>query len=140
MSENFNAWVERLARDPQNSKPLSAGEVVKSSAGEPFGAVQFVRIDQTDFVAEVGKKGNQYVYHLYPHSDVPQHLFQAAMSLSFEELFKEHGEVEMGWVPEMLSWSVRVLGWTNHVWGDELAIRVVERIQEKLNAASTPPK
>lgn len=135
-ADNFQSWVERLARDENSSKPLTTGEVVKSSAGEPFGAVSFARIEKAHFIAEVGKKGKHYIYHFYPNEKWLGAVaaFMYPVKDAFEELFKDHGEVEIDWVEEMMSWAFKVSGWTDHIWGDELAVRVIEVADEKLTA------
>lgn len=139
MTDTYQNWVSRVVGG-QNSKPLNSGEVVKSSSGEPFGAIEFVRVPKTKFLAEVGKKGDKYIYHLYPPEgygpDSPHPMirgpktFYDLMSEAFLEIFKRADQIEADWVKEMGAWALRVSGWTNHVWGDELALRAVDRLDE----------
>lgn len=147
MTDTYQNWIERVSGG-RTSKPLSPGEIVKSSSGEPFGVVEFVRIPKKYFVAEVGKKGNKYIYHFFPAPsfqtnvsssmvsevmvDGTSTMFSKALSKAFLEIFKREDQIEAEWVEEMKSWAVRVSGWTDHVWGDELALRVVEKVQEFL--------
>lgn len=140
MSEdNFQSWIERVVVN-REAKPLDAGEVVKSSAGQGFGAIEFVKVHQKNFLAEVGRRGDYYIYHFFPlpiDHGTKMSLLEG-IEKAFPKIFKDAGEVEFEWVPEMNSAAVRVSGWTNHVWGDELALRVVEVVQEEIDAASKP--
>lgn len=146
MMDTYQNWIERVVGG-RDAKPLSSGEIVKSSSGESFGAIEFVRVPKQDFVAEVGKKGDKYIYHFYPtpkyqpdirYGVVVQELTEGGITFSdvltqaFLEIFKREDQIEAEWVAEMKAWAVRVSGWTNHVWGDELAARVIEKVQEFL--------
>lgn len=134
MTDTYQNWIERVSGG-RTSKPLSSGEIVKSSSGEPFGVVEFVRVTKKDFVAEVGKRGDKYIYHFYPIND--GHVFYHSLAKAFLEIFKREDQIEADWVEEMKSWAVRVSGWTNHVWGDELALRAIEKVQEFLSGEKT---
>jgi hypothetical protein len=129
MTDNYQNWMERVVGG-RNAKPLTSGEVVKSSKGEPFGAVEFVKIPKQGFMAEVGKKGDTYIYHFFPAISDKQ--FYDLMSEALLEVFKREDQIEVDWADEMKAWAVRVRGWTDHVWGDELAIRAVDRLDELL--------
>ncbi len=142
MSDNYQSWVERVAGG-REAKPLSTGEVVKSSAGEPFGAVEFVKVEKKGYSAEVGKKGDFYIYHFYPDAThlanphvTPQFSpkFFTALEDAFLQVFKNPEQIEAAWVEEMKSFAVRVRGWAHTVWGDDLAIRVIDVLEEKLGA------
>ncbi len=147
MTDTYQDWIDRVSGG-RNAKPLSSGEVVTSSYGKPFGAIEFVRIAKKYFVAEVGKKGDKYIYHFFPAPPLQPRsgysmlsedfvagtltIFSTAMTNALLEIFKREDQIEVDWVEEMKAWAVRVSGWTDHVWGDELALRVVEKIQEFL--------
>lgn len=133
MSDNYQHWVERVVGG-RDSKPLNPNEIVKSSAGEPFGIVEFARIGKKNFVAEVGKKGKYYIYHFFPSESYLSFsvTFRDKMSDVLLELFKREDQIEIDWVPEMKSWAIRVSGWTDHIWGDDLALRVIERLDQAL--------
>lgn len=148
MTDTYQNWIERVVGG-RNAKPLSSGEIVKSSSGEPFGAIEFVRVDKIGFIAEVGKKGDTYIYHFFPaipyqpnprvdgaEMAVNGIIFSEALSGAFIEVFKREDQIEMDWVEEMKAWAVRVRGWTDHVWGDDLAIRAVHRVDELLRGES----
>ena len=132
MTDTYHHWMERVAGG-RNAKPLSTGEVVKSSSAEPFVAVEFVRIPKAHFIANVGKKGNAYIYHFYPSARLLSGTtFEDTLADVFLELFKREDQIESEWVDEMKAWAVRVRGWTDHVWGDELALRAVDMLEEVL--------
>lgn len=135
MSDNFQNWVDRVAVD-RGSKPLTEGEVVKTPPPQPFGAVEFVKVEKKGFVAEVGKKGDFYVYHFYP-SDLKNHGFFDKMEEALLQIFKNPEQIEVDWVEEFKSYAVRVRGWTSNIWGDELAVRAIDVLEEKLNVSSS---
>lgn len=136
MTDTYQNWIDRVVGGG-DAKPLSSGEVVKSSSGEPFGTIEFVKVKKNNFLAEVGKKGDKYIYHFFPS---PMYLppdndgskFYQALTDTFLEVFKREDQVEAGWTAEMKSWAVRVSGWANHVWGDELALRAIDKLDELL--------
>lgn len=132
MSENFHSWVDRVAVD-RESKPLTPGEIVKAPPPQPFGTVQFVQIEKKGFKAEVGKKGDHYIYHFYPASETEVWKFKGPLEDAFIQVFKNPEQVEAAWVEEFQSFAVRVSGWVHTVWGDELAVRVIDVLEEKLN-------
>lgn len=146
MTDTYQHWVERVVGG-RNAKPLNSGEIVKSSSGEPFQAIEFVPVHKMGFfLAEVGKRGDKYIYHFYPipkyhptfrdgmrsETVVDGPLFYDSLSKAFLEIFKREDQIEADWVEEMKAWVVRVSGWANHVWGDELALRAIEKVHELL--------
>lgn len=134
MTDTYQNWMERVVGG-RSAKPLSSGEIVKSSSGEPFGAVEFVQIPKTYFMSEVGKKGNTYIYHFYPAPSIDSlsgRTFFDCLSDALLEVFKRKDQIEADWVEEMQAWAVRIHGWTDHVWGDELALRAIDRLDELL--------
>lgn len=136
MSDNYQNWVERVVGG-RDAKPLSPNEVVKSSSGEPFGVIEFVHVSKADFSVELGKKGNFYIYHFYPSDRFMSGTkFEDALSDVLLELFKREDQVEIDWTNEMKSWAVRVSGWTDHIWGDDLAVRVIHRLDQVLTEGS----
>ena len=149
MSDTYQHWVERIVGG-RDAKPLHNGEIVKSSSGTPFGVIEFARIVKSNFVANLGKKGDKYIYHFYPldkyhpsfnGSIVSQTIvngttFYGALSKVFLELFKREDQIEADWVPEMKAWAVRVSGWADNVWGDDLAVRAIHRLDEVLTGGS----
>lgn len=151
MSDTYQNWMERVVGG-RDGKPLNPNEIVKSSAGEPFGAVEFVQIQKKWFTAEVGKKGKFYIYHLYPRQQLCPDVsrwavshpliagcsttFYDAMSRSFLEVFKNEDQIEAEWVEEMKAWAIRVSGWTDNVWGDDLALLAIDKTEKMLESKS----
>ncbi len=133
MTENFQNWVDRVAVE-RESKPLTEGEIVKTPPPQPFGVVQFATIEKKDFVAQVGKKGDVYIYHFYPRSEEIIWKFKGPLEDAFIQIFKNPQQVEVDWVEEFQSFAVKVSGWVHTVWGDELAVRVLDVLDEKLGA------
>jgi len=116
----------------RQAKPLSTGETVATSADhpEPFNAVEFVRLDRPNYVAEVGKKGDDYIYHFYPKK--VDEGFEDKMGDAFLAVFNSNDQVEAGFTDELNSWAVRVRGFAHHLWGDDLAIRVLDKLDSLL--------
>lgn len=132
MSDTYQHWVERVVGG-RDAKPLHDGEIVKSSSGTPFGVIEFARIDKPGFVAELGKRGDKYIYHLYPADKfLSGTRFETAVSKVFLEVFKREDQIKADWVPEMRAWAVLVSGWVDSVWGDDLAVRAIHRLDETL--------
>jgi hypothetical protein len=137
MTDTYQHWVERVVGG-RDAKPLANGEVVKSSAGEPFGVIEFVRVKKDGFVAELGKKSNHYIYHFYPSDQYMMGTrFEDIMTDVLLELFKREDQIEVDWVPEMKAWAVRISGWTDSIWGDDMAVRAIHRLDEALRGATT---
>lgn len=130
MSENYQNWIDRIAGG-RDAKPLNAGEVVQAPAAEPFGVINFAKAEKKGFNVEVGKKGDVYVYHFYP---TKKEGFFEKMEESLLQVFKNPEQIEAAWVDEMKSFAVRVRGWVHTIWGDDLAIRVIDVLEEKLGA------
>ncbi len=134
MTENYQKWVDGVVQG-RMAKPLNSGEIVKSSSGKQVGAIEFVMLPKTYFMSEVGKKGNAYIYHFYPSPGIEDHLgkkFYDCLSEAFLDVFKREDQIEADWVEEMQAWAVRVTGWTDNVWGDELAVRAIDKLDEIL--------
>jgi hypothetical protein len=130
VNENYQNWVERIVGG-RDAKPLNPGEVIKTPSAEPFGAIEFVKVQKKNFAVEIGKKGDQYIYHFYP-AEKQVWRFKDPMSEALLEVFKNPEQIECDWVEEFQSFAVRVRGWANTVWGDELAIRAIDLLEQKL--------
>ena len=123
MSNDFQKWLGEAAKG-KGMSPLSAGDVVSSSPGEPFGTIEFLKFHRKHYVAEVGKKGDVYIYHFFfPATGVPKD-FEDKMGDAFLDVFKSPEKVEACFSDELKSWAVRVSGFAHNVWGDDMAIRV----------------
>lgn len=137
MTDSYQTWVNGVVNG-RMAKPLSSGEIVKSSSGKQVGAIEFVVLPKTYFMSEVGKKGNAYVYHFYPAPGIALiegslgKKFYDCLSEAFLDVFKREDQIEADWVEEMQAWAVRVTGWSDNVWGDELAVRAIDRLDEIL--------
>jgi hypothetical protein len=133
-NDTYQSWVQRVVGG-REGKPLNEGDVVKSSAGEPFGALQFVKFEKKGFLAEVAKKGEQYIYHFYPEEKYHGAIiyrFHEPMAEAFLQVFQRPEQVESVWEEEMMAFAVRVSGFVNTVWGDDQAVRVIDVVEEKL--------
>ncbi len=132
MSESFETWVERVTKTPNVVVPLKSGAKVVSSSGKSFGVVEFAKVSKKLFMVEIGKKSDVYYYHFYPSTEVSQNDFYEKMADALLVAFKNKDQIEADWVPEMNSWAVRVTGWGNNIWGDDLAIRAINLLDTLL--------
>jgi hypothetical protein len=132
--DTYDNWVERVIVG-RGGKPLSAGDVVQAPAGTPFGTIEFVKIDRPHYKAEIGKKGGDYIYHLYPKETKMSQaisVFEDRMGDAFLEVFQNSSQLEAGWTPEMKAWAVRARGFATLLMGDELAIKVLDVLDKLL--------
>lgn len=143
MSSSYQQWISEVTKGKLGGT-LQSGELVKSSSGKPFAALEFVQVTKKEFIAEVAKKEPFYIYHFFPSSKYASTFnnkvrqdpvvngctFLDVLSDAFIEIFKREDQVVVDWVYEMKAWAIKVSGWTNHIWGDELALRVIERVAE----------
>jgi hypothetical protein len=135
--ETYQTWVERVLGG-RDAKPLNAGEVVKAAAGQAFGTIEFIKVQKTNFLAEVGRKGDYFIFHFYPSQKVLDKgalvgMFFAPMTEAFVDVYKTPDQIEDGgWAEELNSWAIRVRGWGDNIWADELALRVIDVFDQKL--------
>jgi hypothetical protein len=133
-TDTYQSWVERIAGG-REGKPLGAGEEVTTAAGEPFGAIEFVKIQKKGFLAEVGKKGDNFIFHFFPEEPLTHALvyqFVDPINDAFIEIFKETERIEGVWEDDMTAYAVRALGFVSTMWGDEQALRVIDVAEQKI--------
>lgn len=135
MKETYEDWVLRVMAGRKN-RPLSAGESVATSADKPtpFSSIEFVKIDRKSYVAEIGKKGSDYIYHFYP-KDIPKDEFEDDMGAAFLEVFKNKDRIEAAYTEELNSWAVKANGFADSLWGDELAMKVLSNLDNLLEGS-----
>ncbi len=131
MTDTYQAWVERVVAGREN-KPLEPNEIVKSSSGQPYNAINFVTVQKNGFKVEIGKKGADYIFHFFPKDEATVWQFKGPLEDAFLEVFKNPEQIEADWVEEFQSFAVRVRGFVHNVWGDELALRAVDVLEKKL--------
>ena len=129
MSDTYKDWVNRIF---ENKPPvnLTTGEEVQVDSAKPFGPISFERIDRPKYVAELGKKGNDFIYHFYLLSNIEN--FEDKLGDAFISTFKDVDRVEAAYSPELNSWAVRAKGFVDHLWGDELSVLVFNSLDNLL--------
>jgi len=132
VADSYQAWMERMMGG-RDSKPAEIGDVVQTSSGEPFDAVEFARSERPKYVGEVGKKLGDYVFHLFPlpSEGFPKD-FEAKMTEAFLDVFQFEDRVQASYTPELNSWAVRAIGFANNPMSDDLALRVFPALDQKL--------
>lgn len=130
--DTYNDWVDRMMAG-REAKPVEDGEVIRASAGAPFGTIEFLRMDRPKYVGEVGKKGGDYVFHFFPKEgeSLPPN-FEEKMGDAFLEMFKFQDRVQSIYTEELSSWAVRAVGYANNPLADDLAIKVFDVLDKLL--------
>lgn len=131
MKDSYNSWVDRVAGG-REGKPLVAGETVATSADnpKPFAGVVFVSLERPLYRAEVGRKGDDYIYHFYPKKQDDK--FEDKMGDAMLSSFKYVDRLESVYTEEMNSFAVRARGFASNPFGDELAAKVFDKLDSLL--------
>ena len=130
MSKGYNDWVQRVMAEKE-TVTLENGEVVKTSAAEPFKVTEYFIAEPRDkYYVEVAKRGNDFIFHFYPADGIAN--FFDELSEALVEAFKRSEQIEAAYSEELGSWAVKASGFVNTVWGDELAMRALSLLDERL--------
>ena len=128
--DTYDAWVERMAAQ-REGKPLNAGEMVEPGKPQAYSAVEFLRLDRPHYIGEVGRRGEDYIFHFFPKSEMPH--FEEKMGDIFLAVFKNPHQIQAAWTEEVKSWAVKVSGFVNTVWGDDQALSVFDKLDAALD-------
>ena len=138
MTEGYRTWLERTLSGRDN-RPLEPGDVVQAPPGEPIAAVDFAKTTRELYVGEVGWKGSDLIYHLYPVGDAKQFPasasgkpFEEVMGDAFLEVFRFTEKLEQAFSEELCSWAVRVLGMSTNVMAGDLASKLFDVLDRLL--------
>ena len=134
--DTYDAWVERMAAG-REGKPLSANEMVTAGKPQPYASIEFLRLDRPGYVGEVGKRGNDYIFHFFPKPpfsliNQSAKVFETKMEDVFLAVFKNPNQVQSAWTEELKSWAVKVSGFVNTVWGDDQALSIFDKLDAAL--------
>jgi hypothetical protein len=132
IADSYQAWMERMMGG-RDSRPSEAGDIVQTSPGEPFDAIEFAKVERPKYLGEVGKKLGDYVFHFFPlpEKEFPKD-FESKMSEAFLDVFKFEDRVQSTFTQELNSWAVRAVGFALNPMADELALRVFPALDQKL--------
>ena len=50
----------------REGRPLATGDTVSTPGAQDFGTIEFAKLTRSRYRAEVGKRGDCYIYHFYP--------------------------------------------------------------------------
>lgn len=132
-ADTYDRWLERTVSG-QETRPTREGEVISTSSATQFGTVDFVQVERDCYLGEVGKRGNDYIYHFFGKNGIfPSH-FEDKMGDAFLEVFKLDDRVQASFVPDMNSWAVRVSGYASNPMSDELALKLFAVLTAKLRS------
>lgn len=130
--DTYDAWIERMASG-REGKPLTAGEVVSPGNPTAYSSIEFIRLSRLHYTGEVGKRGNEYIFHFFPKSPFDSSgLFEEIMGDIFLEVFKNPQQIEAAWSSELNSWAVKVTGFVNTIWGDDQALSIFDKLDKAL--------
>jgi hypothetical protein len=105
--EKFNAPVESLTREEEKHKP--------------FKTVVMARTDRKHYVGEVGRRGDDFIYHFYVKDTTPKD-FEDKLGDAFLRAYLHENRLKSSYVDEMRSWSVLATGFALNPMADEYAV------------------
>ncbi len=134
--DTYDAWVERVAAE-RKVKPLTAGDVIEPGKPQSYTSVEFLRLEREHYIGEVGKRGDDYIFHFFPkaHTDstfASDTRFEEKMGDVFLSVFKNPNQIQAAWTEEVSSWAVKVTGFVNTVWGDDQALSIFDKLDKAL--------
>jgi hypothetical protein len=129
--DSYQSWMERQLGG-RDARPLVSGEIVESSAAEPFGVIEFAKTERAKYNAEVGKKAGDYVYHFFPKDGTFPPNFEALMGDAFLAVWMFPERIQASFTPELNSWAVRAVGFATNPLSDDLAISLFAVLDLKL--------
>ena len=132
--DNYQSWMARMMGG-RGAKPVEAGESVKTSAGEPFEPMEFVRMPRQQYIGEVGKKNGDYIFHFFPKEgeQFPEG-FAEDMGDAFIEVFRLEDRIQAVYSEELNSWAVKAVGFASNPLSDTLALRLFAILDKYLSA------
>ena len=124
--------MERVAGG-RGPKPAEVGDIIQTSSGESFDAIEFARTEREKYIGEVGRKLGNFIYHFFPLESQPfPENFEEILGESFLEVFKFEDRVRAVFVPEFHSWAVIAVGFAVNLMSDDLAIQVFSVLDKRL--------
>ena len=146
-------WAKQVGADFQvmakRAEDVGALNKELTSGGDhPVSVVSFVQVDRPSFRGEVGVVEGDLFFHFFPaaneeHSELLgetddgkywgfKPIFQDALATSFLEVFKQEDKLCWDFVTEMHSWVVRCSGFGNNIMANELAEKLFNNLQNRL--------
>ena len=108
-------------------------------------SVEFAKTERSSYKGEVGKIGDDLIFHFWPTDDARysrgpndkgewefSEVFPDALATSFIEVFKLEDKLSWDFVPEMNSWAVRARGFGSNTMANELATKLFNSLQDRL--------
>jgi hypothetical protein len=138
-------WDERVKNGDSVAEHFN--KEVETVGKSEVAPVAFARTERPSFTGEVGTVDSDLFFHFWPSNDdryssvmqiadesvrVFCDVFADALATSFIEVFKFEDKMCWDFVPEMNSWVVRVSGFADNPHSDELAARLFDVLQNRL--------
>ncbi len=100
--------------------------------------VEFTKVVRSQYLAEVGKKGNDIIFHFFtsgetfPRSEATQTAFEDVMGDAFIEVFRLPDRLQAAFTEELRSWAVRVIGFADNPAANMLAGNLFDALDRRL--------
>jgi len=137
--DTYDDWVDRMMTG-RGGKPFNEDRetVISLEGARPFASMEFLRLERPAYIGEVGKRGDDYIFHFYPGpgwDEVPSSFtFADKLGDVFLDVFKNPNQVLADYTEEFGSWAVKVTGFARTVWGDEQALSIFDKLDKALEA------
>jgi hypothetical protein len=100
--------------------------------------IEFAKVGRQCYLAEVGKKGSDIIFHFFPHGDVlpsseVAHIpFDEVMGDAFLDIFKFPERLEAAFSEELKSWAVRVIGYADNPAANTLCWNLLDNLDQRM--------
>lgn len=132
-------WVDEMKNKlaSQGMKDADISEAVESlrqieKGPQPYNVITFARTERPKYVAEVAKKGEDFIYHFWPDKALDFTQFENLMGDAFLEVFKFPERCASEYIPELESFAVKVSGVSANPFIDGLLPEVFKVLDERL--------
>ncbi len=128
MSKGYEGWLDKVTSG--EVKALKKGEqfsapVTSISAEEekhkPFKPVEMARVDRQHYVGEVGRRGDDFIYHFFVKDTTPRD-FEDKLGDAFLKVYLHENRLKSSFVDEMRSWSVLASGFALNPMANEFSV------------------
>lgn len=121
---------DKLQQGMRDDQIVKLADELHDAGQKPFAAMSFAKTDRQHYTGEVGRKGDDYLFHIYPRDGLPD--FGDLLGDAFLEVFRDKGRLFADFTPEMGSWVVRAVGFAANPLADGLSTQVFDVLDQKL--------
>lgn len=128
-TDTYDDWMSRVLGE-REGLPLRPDDVVRSSSGEPFKPLEFLRVEGSKFIGEIATKNNDFIYHFYLKEPVED--FDEKLASVFLQIFKYEDRLRAEYAEEVKSWAVKAVGFAANPLSDVMALSIFHALDKKL--------